>query len=313
MIFKKIITISLILAWLGIFAIIGVGLNQHTPSASLAPTTTTGLSETAKTTDLATDGSAVGQSPATPAQSTANQTALTPTGTNSTPQTPSGTATGTGSTSATSATSANGATGGTSTGGGTTGGSTGSTGGGTGGTGGTTPTPAPSISSFAASPSSVSYNTGSTLSWASSNATGCSISPTVGSVAASGSRSTGNLASNTTYTLTCTGNGSASKQTTVSVGAPPASCGQSGGVCTTAQVATHNSSSNCWVIYGGYYYIVTAYVGQHPSGTSVFNSATCGKDITSYMNGSASTAGQRHTHSGSSYTILNSYRVGPVQ
>ncbi len=94
---------------------------------------------------------------------------------------------------------------------------------------------------------------------------------------------------------------------------PPVSCGQAGGTCTAAQVATHNAKTNCWVIYSGWYYVVTSYVNAHPGGTSVFNSATCGHDISSYMNGSASTGGRQHSHSGSAYTILNSYKVGQVQ
>jgi hypothetical protein len=94
--------------------------------------------------------------------------------------------------------------------------------------------------------------------------------------------------------------------------APP-SCGSANGACTAAQVAAHNSRTNCWVIYGGYYYVVTSYVNAHPGGTSMFNSATCGHNITSYLNGSASTGGQQHTHSSTAYSVLNSYKVGPVQ
>ncbi len=95
---------------------------------------------------------------------------------------------------------------------------------------------------------------------------------------------------------------------------PPApSCGQSGGACSSSQVASHASQTDCWVIYGGYYYIVTSYVNGHPGGKSVFNSATCGHDITSYMNGSASTSGQSHNHKSGAYNTLNSYKVGAVQ
>lgn len=177
-----------------------------------------------------------------------------------------------------------------------------------GSTGGTTASA--SIASFSASPSSVSYNSASTLSWSSSNASSCSVSPSLGSVATSGSKSTGNLTSSTTYTLTC---GTATKTASVSVGAAPVSCGQSGGSCTSAQVAAHSTQGDCWVTYNGYYYIVTSYVNTHPGGKSVFNSSTCGHDITSYMNGNASTAGKQHNHNGSGYSALNSYRIGPVQ
>lgn len=67
------------------------------------------------------------------------------------------------------------------------------------------------------------------------------------------------------------------------------------------------------MIYNGYYYIVTAYVNNHPGGRGVFNTSSCGHDITSYMNGSASTGGQRHSHSSGAYSVLNSYRIGQVQ
>lgn len=194
---------------------------------------------------------------------------------------------------------------GSTSGGGTTGGSTGGT---TGGTGGGTPA-SPSISSFTASPSSISYNSASTLTWASANTSSCSISPTLGAVGTSGSKSTGNLTGSTTYTLNC---GGATRTAAVSVGAAPPNCGQSGGTCTAAQVATHNSSSNCWVTYNGYYYIVTSYISNHPGGQSVFNSTTCGHDITAYMNGSASAAGKKHGHSNGAYNSLNSYRIGQV-
>ncbi|MFO0955717.1 MAG: cytochrome b5-like heme/steroid binding domain-containing protein [Candidatus Saccharibacteria bacterium] len=102
------------------------------------------------------------------------------------------------------------------------------------------------------------------------------------------------------------------KPTTSAAPAAPA-CGSAGGACTTAQVATHNSQSNCWVIYNGGYYNVTAYVNAHPGGKSVFSSTTCGHDITAYLNGNSSVAGQQHKHANSAYTVLNSYYVGKVQ
>ena len=95
--------------------------------------------------------------------------------------------------------------------------------------------------------------------------------------------------------------------------APPApGCGSAGGSCTAAQVATHNSASNCWVIYNGGYYIVTSYVSKHNGGSSVFNANTCGHDISGYMNGTRSTAGKTQRHSASAYSTLSSYYVGKV-
>lgn len=105
-----------------------------------------------------------------------------------------------------------------------------------------------------------------------------------------------------------------STSTTPTPSTPPApACGSAGGTCSAAQVATHNTAGNCWVIYNNSYYNVSSYVNAHPGGTAVFNSSTCGKNITTYMTGSASTAGARHAHSNSAYNTLASYRIGPAQ
>ena len=95
---------------------------------------------------------------------------------------------------------------------------------------------------------------------------------------------------------------------------PPINCGSAGGSCTTAQVATHNNANNCWVIYNGSYYDVTAYVNNHSGGPGAFTPTTCGHDITRYMSGStnAGTTVRAHSHSGRAYGTLNSYRVGAV-
>ena len=78
--------------------------------------------------------------------------------------------------------------------------------------------PPPTVS-LNTNPNPVSYNTGSNLSWSSTNATSCTASDAwSGSKELSGDQSTGNLISNQTYTLTCTGlGGSASRSVTVSV------------------------------------------------------------------------------------------------
>ena len=91
----------------------------------------------------------------------------------------------------------------------------------------------------------------------------------------------------------------------------PIACGSAGGTCTAAQVATHNTQTNCWMIYNNKYYIVTSYVAQHPGGKTSFNSTSCGHNVTSYLGG-ATLGSQKHTHSASAYTILSSYYVGPV-
>lgn len=75
---------------------------------------------------------------------------------------------------------------------------------------------------LSAAPNPVAYNTASTLTWTSSNATSCTASNDWnGSKVLNGSQSTGNLISARTYTLTCFGlGGSASRTVTVNVNPP---------------------------------------------------------------------------------------------
>lgn len=86
-----------------------------------------------------------------------------------------------------------------------------------------TPVPAPTISSFTASPSSVSTGNTSTLSWVSSNASGCSITPSgpTNTTAASWQTAALTTTGTRTYTLTCTNtSGSATKTVNVTVTSP---------------------------------------------------------------------------------------------
>lgn len=69
---------------------------------------------------------------------------------------------------------------------------------------------------------SIPYNTATTISWTSTNANSCNISP-MGWAGIMSNQSTGNLTASQTYTLTCSGaGGSASASITVNVGAAPA-------------------------------------------------------------------------------------------
>jgi hypothetical protein len=68
---------------------------------------------------------------------------------------------------------------------------------------------------------SIPYGTATTISWTSTNANSCNISPT-GWTGISSNQSTGNLTASQTYTLTCSGaGGSTSASITVNVGAAP--------------------------------------------------------------------------------------------
>lgn len=74
-------------------------------------------------------------------------------------------------------------------------------------------------------PITIPYNTSATITWISSNADSCSVSPT-GWTGTSGFQSTGSLTASQIYTLNCTGQGAASDSVTINVFIPPlsASC-----------------------------------------------------------------------------------------
>lgn len=191
--------------------------------------------------------------------------------------------------------------------------------------GGSTAQVAPTLT-FSGSPTIITSGSSSVLSWSiNSNATAtvtCTASGAwSGAKATSGSQSV-SPTSTSSYSLICSnaaGN-SGTKTVSITVNAPVASCGSAGGSCTAAQVAAHNTQSNCWAIYSGSYYVLSganlpsgksSYPSQHPGGAIVFDSVTCGQDITTYMNGSSGHNG-KHSHSGGAYSVLNSYKVGPV-
>ncbi|MFH0890597.1 MAG: hypothetical protein V1856_01020 [Candidatus Liptonbacteria bacterium] len=71
-------------------------------------------------------------------------------------------------------------------------------------------------------PVTIPYNTAATISWTSTNASSCTVSPG-GWTGTSGSQTSGNLTYNTTYYVFCTGTsgGSANDSVVVSVGVPP--------------------------------------------------------------------------------------------
>ena len=46
-----------------------------------------------------------------------------------------------------------------------------------------------------------------------------------------------------------------------------------------SEVSSHNTSSDCWVSYGGHIYDLTPYFGSHPGGDNTL-SRYCGRDMT---------------------------------
>lgn len=122
-----------------------------------------------------------------------------------------------------------------------------------------------------------------------------------GSKATSGSQNVSPGAGSYTYTLNCTNSsGSSSKSVNLTVNAA-SSCG-TGGSCSSAVVASHNTQSNCWVIIkytsgggngaNGQVYKLSSSLfggsGSHsglPSAPSLSATSWCGKNISSTFNG----------------------------
>ena len=116
-------------------------------------------------------------------------------------------------------------------------------------------TPAPTITSFTAAKNPVAIGSGTTLSWATSNATSCSLydGASTQSVAVNvTSRATGNLSASRTYRLTCTGTNNASVQrdlTVVATAAPVATLAAAYGYVETGSATTltwtSDNASSC--------------------------------------------------------------------
>ena len=80
-----------------------------------------------------------------------------------------------------------------------------------------------------------------------------------------------------------------------------------GATYTTSQVATHSSSSNCWLIISNRVYDVTQYIPFHPGGQTAIRNY-CGQDATTAF----ATKGGSGSHSSSATAMLANYYVGDV-
>jgi cytochrome b involved in lipid metabolism len=91
-------------------------------------------------------------------------------------------------------------------------------------------------------------------------------------------------------------------------------CGSAGGACTSAQVAAHNTSGDCWVIYNTNYLILSGSGVVGSNGNEVTNHSGGSSRITPYCGGNATSAfTSKHGGQTSVKNIFNSYIVGPVQ
>ncbi|MFA6466584.1 MAG: cytochrome b5-like heme/steroid binding domain-containing protein [Patescibacteria group bacterium] len=72
---------------------------------------------------------------------------------------------------------------------------------------------------------------------------------------------------------------------------------------TTALVAQHNSSADCWATVGSNVYNVTSYISSHPGGSS---------NITKYCGADIAAAFTAQGHSANASNILASYKIGTI-
>ena len=111
--------------------------------------------------------------------------------------------------------------------------------------------PAPPVPTVTLTSSAASVTSGqsATLTWSSTNATSCTASGGWnGTLATSGSQSTGALTQNSSFTLTCTGGGgTGTASVSVAVGAAAASGGKGGGGALTPEALLALAAALIWV------------------------------------------------------------------
>jgi cytochrome b involved in lipid metabolism len=124
---------------------------------------------------------------------------------------------------------------------------------------------------------------------------------TITSPSAASTSVTGLVQGSYSFKLTVTDNSGATANATVAVTVNAAAAT----TYTTAQVATHNVSTNCWIIISSKIYNVTSFISAHPGGKSAI-STRCGTDVTTAFNGGV------WNHSSYARGLLPTYYVADV-
>lgn len=77
---------------------------------------------------------------------------------------------------------------------------------------------------------------------------------------------------------------------------------------TLAQVGTHASAQDCWLLIDNKVYNVTSFINQHPGGSQMITN-WCGQEATQAFN----TQDGNGRHSGRAQQMLGSYFIGNLQ
>jgi cytochrome b involved in lipid metabolism len=99
-----------------------------------------------------------------------------------------------------------------------------------------------------------------------------------------------------------------SSSTTSSAGSPsgsPSVTSSGGSTYTAADVSTHNTAGNCWIIVASNVYNISSYLGSHPAGAAIIVNF-CGKESTNAFKYSP------HVHSQNATNLLAKYYVGTI-
>jgi len=299
---KRLVAISLIITAVGMVGISVVGVLKGDSSIDRLGSNPSGTS--------GKSGKLVGSSEIAPVASASSSSSSSNidqgAATNSPTQTDTGQAPTTNPANPTSSsgngTSSNPSTG-SATGGGTTGTPTG------GSSGGNTPAPPPAkpVVNITVSPGTITAGSSATIGWSATNSpTSCTAGGSwSGAKGASGSQSTGAIASagTRTYSLTCVnagGSATASVNLTVNA-APVVYCGGQTPCYGNGDMSAHASSSNCWAYskhnrsgaYASVFNLNAASPGSKISTTHGLKGISsgnfyskCGQDMTSCLNGS---------------------------
>ena len=76
---------------------------------------------------------------------------------------------------------------------------------------------------------------------------------------------------------------------------------------TQEEVSKHDTFNDCWVIYNGFVYDITEFLGKHPGGAEfILNKG--GKDITDLFHDE-----NFHKHSSAALNLLRNYKIGRVK
>jgi len=89
--------------------------------------------------------------------------------------------------------------------------------------------------------------------------------------------------------------------TTATNTAPAGTNSQSGGL-TYAEVAKHNTPSNCYLTIKGVVYNVSSYINKHPGGSNAITS-NCGKEASGLF---------ASIHSNFAWNLLSGYKIGVI-